>query len=86
MSAEYFDVSSTVDHNLIQTNYASYASLGNNVINKDPMFKKVSLYDFDLAPESPAKDKGTTLSPPITDDYCNRPRTGVPDMGAYEVQ
>ena len=75
---------------LIRENYAS------RIINrfeggefvytydKNPNFLQIDKYNFDLDTASAAKDKGILLSPPILDDYYNRPRKGNPDLGAFE--
>ena len=78
---------SVVDYNLLKTNDAIYSGSGsNNLINKDPKFKDTFKCDFDLDTLSAAKDKGLILSPPITDDFCDRVRDATPDIGAFESQ
>jgi hypothetical protein len=78
---------SFVNYNLIKTDIPFYNTAGfNNTINKLPKFKNIPEYDFDLDSLSPAQNAGVLLSPLITDDYCNRPRLGVPDCGAFEFQ
>jgi len=81
----YFDTSSYINYNLIKTKRSFFAnSLFNNVIDKNPNFLQIDKYNFDLDTASAAKDKGILLSPPILDDYYNRPRKGNPDLGAFE--
>lgn len=76
---------STIQYNLIQSTDESLGSL-NNLMNSDPKFKNSFKYEFDLDSLSPAKDWGLIQSPVLTDDYCDRPRVGRPDAGAFESQ
>lgn len=55
-----------------------------NTYNQDPLFKDVSSADFMLTTNSPAKDAGITLSPPVTIDFKGLLRDAMPDLGAYE--
>ncbi len=49
----------------------------------DPMLMNAPA-DLRLAVNSPAVDKGTPLTPPITRDYARDTRLGAPDLGAFE--
>ena len=55
--------------------------------DQDPSFVSTlpGQYDLRLAPDSPAIDAGTAaIGIPVTTDAWGRPRSGTPDVGAYE--
>jgi hypothetical protein len=56
-----------------------------NLIDADPRFVGVSVYDFHLKSTSPAIDSGIMLNE-VADDFAgvSRPRGGGYDIGAYE--
>lgn len=60
------------------------ATDGGGVVAADPLFTDVAGGDLTLAPGSPAIDaaEGSTA----TTDLLGNPRSGVPDIGAYERQ
>lgn len=77
---------SLIQNNLISTEESNVYGIGNNILNKDPLFIDTDVYNYDLDSFSPAKDKGQELTPRILDDYCDRPRIDPIDIGAFEVQ
>ncbi len=78
---------SVVDYNLLLTNEAFYSAPGsNNIVDQDPLLLDTYQLNFELDTLSPAKDAGLILNPAITDDFCDRTRTGLPDLGALESQ
>jgi len=88
-----FDISSgnlptaaNIENNLLKTEIEALKSNGNIVSNfpLSTLFKEPNSYDFSLAPNSPAINKGIILTPPINRDILDFPRDGMPDIGAYE--
>jgi len=75
-----------IENNMLKTEQLNTYGTGNNELNKDPKFLDIDAYNFDLDSLSAAKNAGQELNPPVLDDYCNRPRTGLPDAGAFESQ
>ncbi len=63
----------------------SWYTAANNLYQVNPLFKNVSSFDFMLLSNSPAINKGSTLSSVKTDIRgVMRPMGGAYDIGAYE--
>ena len=58
----------------------SHSSL---ILNKNPLVKSVSDYDFSLNDNSPCKGKGKSISF-VVDDIAGTARSNPPSIGAYE--
>ncbi len=58
-------------------------NIGANIINTNPVFVNAAGGNYHLASTSPCINAGTTLNAPVIDLEGN-PRTGNPDLGAYE--
>lgn len=56
----------------------------NCIWNQSPQFKSIEEYDFDINSSSGAINKGIGSS--LLLDIKERPRMGIPDIGAYEFQ
>jgi hypothetical protein len=69
---------------LLKTKDLNYAVNG-NILNKDPRFKNVSTFDYDLESNSPCANTGVFVN--IFRDLKGRNRNSAsPSIGAYEVQ
>jgi hypothetical protein len=83
-------IGSVVDFNLLRSKDAFYFGNGSNNIAIADFnafkFLDADTYNFDLDTLSPAKDKGLLNSPVLAEDFLNRPRSGNPDIGAFESQ
>jgi parallel beta-helix repeat protein len=55
-----------------------------NSINADPQFKNADGFDFSLKPNSPAKNKGTSIGTPA--EFTGIPVKENPDIGAFELR
>ncbi|HEY4056301.1 MAG TPA: choice-of-anchor Q domain-containing protein [Kofleriaceae bacterium] len=72
-----------MDHNLI---YPFTGAVGTNVV-MDPKFVSSATSDFHIQATSPARDAAVPSSDLTTNhDYDGMARTGMLDIGAYEVQ
>jgi len=57
----------------------------NDIVNQDPLFVDISNYNFHLRSDSPAIDRGATLTDFSYDkDGISRPQGAAWDIGAYE--
>lgn len=64
---------------------ASVTALQENTIQKDPLFVDPAQLNFTLQPNSPALNKGKSLSG-LNHDYRGELRDDKPDLGAFERQ
>jgi hypothetical protein len=78
-----FDSTVVVDNCLMRSVLAPNWP-GASVRQDDPRFAEPALQDFRLLPNSPAIDAGTPLGFPA--DLLGFPRSGAPDLGAFEFQ
>jgi hypothetical protein len=61
----------------------------NMIINQDPLFVNYQEDDYQLQQISPAVNAGDPallVDPVLQNDLLGNPRTGNPDLGAYEFQ
>ncbi|MDH5602602.1 MAG: right-handed parallel beta-helix repeat-containing protein, partial [Cyclobacteriaceae bacterium] len=70
-----------MNNNLLKTTDTSLG-LGNNILNKDPLFINTALYNYHTDTNSPARDAG--LNQGILIDLEGNTRDATPDIGAYE--
>ena len=91
ISASKPPTSANLESNIIRSELTVLNTNGNilntghgSPFNKDLLFNDYYNYDFTLAPNSPAIDKGATLTPPITLDIKDGLRDASPDIGAFE--
>lgn len=60
-------------------------AINGNILNQDPRFKNVNIYDFELEKGSPCANTGVNVG--VFQDLKGRTRNAVnPSMGAYEAQ
>lgn len=71
------------DHCLIKTELPGY-NINSNILNLDPKFKDIKMYDFSLDTLSPAHNAGKVLDPSVDTDIKGNIRINGPDLGAYE--
>ena len=62
--------------------FSKMTSHSNLILNKDPLVKNISDYDFSLNDNSPCKGKGKSTS--ITVDITEASRNNPPSIGAFE--
>ncbi len=67
----------------IQVGTGLSATLSNNLTSSDPLFVDAAAHNFNLQADSSAINGGTMISG-LTTDFAGNPRTGNPDIGAYE--
>ncbi len=81
----------TIQNNIV-TNNSSYAiqvgsgvsaTQSNNFTSGNPLFVNAAIHDFHLQSNSPAINAGIAING-LTTDFDGSPRTGNPDIGAYE--
>jgi hypothetical protein len=76
------NVSGTVNNCMIRTKIIGL-DVNGNIINKDPHFKDMCKYNYQLDSISPAIKTGLAI-PGINADITGKPRTDPPCIGAYE--
>mgnify|MGYP002856621648 CR=1 FL=1 len=88
LSAVEYDSTYLFDHCLMRTAKHSNADPGFNacLFNQDPLFVDYRSYDLHLSDVlSPAVGMGSpAVALEVPFDFDGKPRTGVPDMGAYQ--
>jgi signal peptidase I len=83
-NAGYSNSSSDNAVSLSRNEWVGYSAPNkdSNSIIASVLFVATSLFDFHLQPGSPAIDAAVGSS--VIDDYAANPRSGTPDLGAYE--
>jgi hypothetical protein len=81
------DVSNNITPSQVSGSLFSQLRIGytgsNGNISADPLFVDAANGDYHLRNGSPSIQAGTTIEAPTTDIEC-RPRTGKPDIGAFQ--
>jgi parallel beta-helix repeat protein len=90
---QYYRTAPTVRNNIVYANGATIVNNGglagtpvvDHNITTDPLFVNRSSNDYQLTPNSPARDAGTT-APSVVNDFIGvpRPQNGAFDVGAFE--